>query len=654
MLQNIQNKFMYKEEKNETFNNGKNINKEKKQNWISKKGGKEFLVQENINGAQKFNGLHQKPPKQIESNLGDTEEAQFYSIILGFSNDDQNNGTFKNNKNGELNIKKKNIDEFQNNRDGKFKKKKSFINIKRNHYKDNKNNESNKREINQKNVEKEVFNNQSSYELNNSSSSIIIIDNSDYLDFRSKNSGNLNEIKKTYNNINNGNNDINNKNNDNNIKNENNYNNNNKVQKYNLPSSTNINIISSNPYINAPVSIHKKKNILCNSSINDESLLLDNQQNKIDNNINNNNNNYNNNDNNNDNNKNYIINKTSTNFQVNESQKNNSISPQNNIDKQQSVHSQPYLNKINNDSNVPSNSKNDKNNISKSEKSFIKINNNNNSGNSNNQKVSKHLLDRYKKVSKTGLINVGDSSYINAILQSLGHVRPFASYFLNPKNQKLIESKKVSMPLSYATHRLFTHLYPYPESNTIEIYSPDTYLNILSFLKSPFGKQRNNPNDLLIFILNTLHEELNSKKSINIINEMPYDFYFSQDNVIQNGISNFINNNKSKISDVVSWFQLNETNCSKCGRSAFKFISFNTYDLDIKNTYEYFLKNEKKYININDCFSFGEMSKKCKSYCYNCKNRAIIYQKSRIYSSPNVFIFLLDRGIDFNQQHNIN
>jgi hypothetical protein len=233
----------------------------------------------------------------------------------------------------------------------------------------------------------------------------------------------------------------------------------------------------------------------------------------------------------------------------------------------------------------------------------------------------------------------------------LGHVRPFASYFLNPKNQEFIKSKINSMPLSFVTFRLFTHLYPYPESNTIEIYSPEPYLEILSFLKSPYGKQRRNPIDLLIFILNTLHDELNSKKYNNSINRMPYNYYFFPDKVIQNGISNFINNNKSKISDVVNWFQLKESNCSNCGKSTFNFSSFNTFDLDIKNTYEYFLNNEKNFININDCFSYGAMPKKCNSYCYNCKKRAIINRQSRIYSSPNVFIFLLDRGIEFNQNY---
>jgi hypothetical protein len=234
----------------------------------------------------------------------------------------------------------------------------------------------------------------------------------------------------------------------------------------------------------------------------------------------------------------------------------------------------------------------------------------------------------------------------------LGHVRYFASYFLNPKNQELIKSKLISMPLAFVTQRLFTHLYPYPESNAIEIYSPDSYLDILAFLKSPYGKQRSNPNDLLIFILNTLHYELNSKKNNEQIIRMPHNYYFSPENVIQNGIINFTNNNKSKISDVVSWFQLSESKCTNCRISTFNFNYFHTFDLDIKNTYKYYSKNGKNSINIYDCLSYGLKPKQSKSYCYNCKSRALNYKQSRIYSPPNVFIFLLDRGIDFNQNNN--
>jgi len=673
MSQNIQNENIYKKEENNSINNSENI---KKQNWASIEDGKDFLdIQENINDVQMYNGVHQEPPKQLESNSGDIGDVQYFTKILKFSNNGQNNGSYiydKNNQNNnpyQDNKKDEPNNVNENNQKLKIKKEKEVFNSQFSIQSDE-----NERTINQAiynslinkpNDENNIHNN------DDTSGSIIIIDNNDFCHFSNKNSCSLNEIKKN-DNINNEKNDnnsnsenndndndndndyninTNNKNNENNIYNENNdinYNNVIKDKKYSLPSSNNLNIININPYNNYQVSNLKNNNI---SSINNE-ILLDNpykndafKQNEIDN-INNINSNINNNNNK------YIIKNSSINIHVNESEKNNIIASQNISTEQQIIQSQPlkYDPIISNESNAQPNPEVNKNIVSQSEKTLIKIKNNINSENSKNQKVSKHILDRYKKVSKTGLSYEGDS-YINAVLQSLGHVRPFASYFLNPKNQEFIKSEYKLMPLSYVTYRLFEHLYPYPESNAIEIYSPESYLQILSLLKSPYGKRRSNPNDFLIYILNTLHDELNSKKGNEQILRMPYNFYYSQNNVIQNGIRNFTNNNKSKISDVVSWFQLNESYCSDCGRSTFNFNSFNAYDLDIKNTYEYFLNDEKNYIDICDCLSYGSMPKKFKSYCYNCKIRVIISRQSRIYSSPNVFIFLLDRGIEFNENY---
>ena len=680
MSQNNENENNGNEEENKDSNNAENID-DQQANRTQKRRGTGVFVKKIINDPQNKNGVvYKEPPKQLENNTVESEEVQSYPSILRFSNDGKNNGAdrfnnknsyihsmrnlYKDSKNEGLFSKKDNNGEAQNNGNNKFEQKYSIIGNMKNPYLDDKNDETNNEaeNIECQNVEKEVFNSQISMQSNDDEQTINkmsvnplfygqndnnVEDNNYRLNFNSSSivmQGN-NEYNNEYNNEGNNNNcnlsEI--KKNDNNDNNANN-NNANKRQIYNLPSSINANINISNSSINKDSysdNPYKKDNSINNNSINIQA----------------------NNDGNNNNS--YVINNPSIYIEASQITNSNIMTSQNSSNEQVNNYSQLNLNynprrdvtKIGNGSYAPLSPEDDKSTISQNEIKAIKIDNHinsnnpsnpNNPSNSNNQ-VSKHLLDRYKKVSKTGLSNLGDSSYLNAVLQSLGHVRYFASYFLNPKNQEFINSTLISKPLAFVTQRLFTHLYPYPESNTIEIYSPDSYLEILSFLKSPYGKQRSNPNDLLIFILNTLHYELNSKKNNDQIIRMPYDYYFSANNVIQNGINNFTNNNKSKISDVVSWFQLSESKCTNCGISTFGFNSFHTFDLDIKNAYKYFSKNGKDCINIYDCLFYGSMPKQSKSYCYNCKNRVKNYKQSRIYSSPNVFIFLLDRGIDFDE-----
>jgi len=626
MSQNVQNKNIYNEERNKEINKSENIDK---QNKAIKRKGTDYGVKKIINNAQRNNKFYQTPSNQNESDLDASKELQFFNGVLQLmkskkkniaNNLDENNSNIFNMstqqreiKISEPNTKKENTDEGNNNGDDKFIEKNSYIN-----YQNNKNDEQNNAKENNDyhNVEKDVFNNQYSInqqdiedninnELSHNLSSILIKEKNECNSESNKINFISNEINKS-------------------DKSDNKENNESKVRKYDLPISSNKSIINSINYdpfsSEATVFTQEEKNNSNNKEINKSFF---------------------------------------TNIQSKDGPNNISKISQDSESEEKIFYSQPNfsfnfptdITEINNDSNVPSNLENDKDDISHNEKNDIKIDNNINSGNSgnpNNQKVSKHILDRYKRVSKTGLINLGDTSYINAVLQSLGHVRYFASYFLNPKNQKLIESNLISMPLSYATYRLFTHLYPYPEKNTIEIYSPKSYLEILSYLKSPYGIQRSNPNDLLIFILNTLHNELNINKSNNSLNIMSCD-NFSVESVIQNGISNFTKNNKSKISDVICWFQMNETICSNCWKSTFRLDYFNTYDLDIKNTYEYYLKNGKNNINLYDCLFYGSIPKSGNSYCYNCKNTTNYFRQSRIYSPPNVFIFLLDRGIDFSQ-----
>ena len=47
-------------------------------------------------------------------------------------------------------------------------------------------------------------------------------------------------------------------------------------------------------------------------------------------------------------------------------------------------------------------------------------------------------FSKYKKVTKALLQNFHDTSYLNSVLQLLGSIRNIASYFLNPKHQKII------------------------------------------------------------------------------------------------------------------------------------------------------------------------------------------------------------------------
>ena len=243
--------------------------------------------------------------------------------------------------------------------------------------------------------------------------------------------------------------------------------------------------------------------------------------------------------------------------------------------------------------------------------------------------IQKFSFSIYKKVSKTGLKDLGNTSYLNSTLQLLGSIQNLASFFLNPNN--VIDA---NVSLSFFIKRLYLHFYPYPENDIQEIYEPK-YL--LTFLIERFGKI-DNPINLIKMILNTLHGELN-KCNKNIIKMNPNKF--NKNELIRDEIENFRNFNHSQIFNIFNWFEIKESQCLVCNKTSYEFNTNNIFDLDIWKSFNFHKKN---CITIYDCLAFSRFAKKEQYYCENCKNFKNKVNFSKIYSSPNVFIFSLDRG----------
>ena len=247
----------------------------------------------------------------------------------------------------------------------------------------------------------------------------------------------------------------------------------------------------------------------------------------------------------------------------------------------------------------------------------------------------------YTKATKTSLKNLGNTSYLNAVLQLLGSFRFMASYFLNPNNKEYITKNIGTMLLSFAMHRFFHHLYHYPEkeNDKPEIYKPDSILYVLSNYNTVYNtRNRRNPNELINFILTTLHNELNKAKNNNNNQILP-DVYL-KNSVIQCGTKNFLNNFNSIISNHLNWFEIKSIQCNNCSSTKYDFNTFNTFELDIFITYNII----KKPITIRNCLDHYTNRKEQNFFCKNCRihTQSIIINK--IYVASNIIIFSLDRG----------
>ena len=251
-----------------------------------------------------------------------------------------------------------------------------------------------------------------------------------------------------------------------------------------------------------------------------------------------------------------------------------------------------------------------------------------------------------KEIKKTRFSNMGNFSFLNSILRCIGNIEDLKNYFIDKKEMiniyKSIREEKEEQKqqrLSFAIQRLFWHIY---NDTKQEKYLPDKIQRVLAE-KIILYEEKNNielePGICLNFILNQIHDELNSKKDKNeqYINSEQNNM----EDVIEKGTKNFLNNNDSIISKTFVWHELININCNKCKSNKFLFQSFFTFDLDIPNFYR---ERKRNGISIYEYLGFVASKKRISNfYCNKCKTLSEGKYNKRINNSPKIFAFILDR-----------
>ena len=358
------------------------------------------------------------------------------------------------------------------------------------------------------------------------------------------------------------------------------------------------------------------------------------------------------------------------NNQMNKSNKNynNNINNQNNIDQMSNIpmnqinnnNNNNNINQFQNMSNIPNMNSNNQNfnsnNLMPQTNNILLGNQNNNNINANNnmnQNINinaqvdpkaPYTFSRYKHASRTTLKNLGensgdksgDTSYLNAVLQLLGTSRSLSNYFLNPNNTKFFVDNMNIAPFAFVLYRLFTHFYPYPEKSVPEVYEPETLFTILGTKNKIYeSKSRRNPNDLILFILNYLHREINLIKTQYLSN----DVYTDKQKAISEFLDNYNKSNKSIISLNFIWFQIKSQKCTQCQTDFYSLQSYETLDLDLSNFYK---MNSNSPLTIGKCLEF-QTFKNERFFCKICKIYNMSNITTRIYTLPNYLVFSLNR-----------
>ena len=285
------------------------------------------------------------------------------------------------------------------------------------------------------------------------------------------------------------------------------------------------------------------------------------------------------------------------------------------------------------------------------------INSNYNKNNNNNYQLNKfsedapnqYLFYKNKKLfPEIGLIDNGDTSFLNVILNILGNIEELALYFLNPKKIEYFDNTKTLIPISYEMKKFFQNYYPkhYNKIRNNNYYNPYSLLYKIKSLR----KVLKNP----IYFLKDLFSIINTELLPEYKDE---EIFFSKKCDMENSINNcllyFEEKNKTPIFDIFSFYKLKESKCNHCNSSNFHLKYSFMLNLSIYGCYSSF-ENKKHRITIEDCLNYQLKNPKeyHKYFCEKCKQNIEIVSQIYIYSSPNIFLILLDRGNNFDENNN--
>ena len=284
--------------------------------------------------------------------------------------------------------------------------------------------------------------------------------------------------------------------------------------------------------------------------------------------------------------------------------------------------------------------------------------------NLNNLEIQKKSLEEEKKLfelsklpNEIGLQNIGATCYMNATLQSLSNTNLLSEFFLtkynyNPNDQ----TKKVSNEM----YKVLTNLWS--KTKKKGDYPPYDFKKILSEENPLFaGIQANDSKDLINFLLERFHQELNTAKKNNnennneIININQMD----EQQTLKVFIEDYFKNNKSIILDCFYGILETRSKCSGCNITKYNFQIYSFLEFPLQEVNNYMYQNGRRMslvnndgsnpdINLYECFDYYQkidlMNGQNQMYCNICNENKDTYYGTTIYSLPNYLIINLNRG----------
>ena len=263
-------------------------------------------------------------------------------------------------------------------------------------------------------------------------------------------------------------------------------------------------------------------------------------------------------------------------------------------------------------------------------------------------------LDEKKEPIKIGLNNIGATCYMNATLQCLSNTGALTKYFL--ESFKLNKNGKEKV-MANAYYEVIKNLWDRKNNN--KPYSPDSFKKILSEENPLFkGIAANDSKDLINFLLERFHQELNVINKNNNINNNIMENQMDEQYTLETFVTEFKEKFNSPISNLFYGVQEQKSQCTGCQNMKFTFQIYSFLEFPLQKVNEYFANKGTRSLFTNDgknpdvdlyeCFEYHQkvdlMNGENQMYCNICNKSLDAYLSTIIYSLPNYLIINLNRG----------
>jgi len=280
--------------------------------------------------------------------------------------------------------------------------------------------------------------------------------------------------------------------------------------------------------------------------------------------------------------------------------------------------------------------------------------------NGNNKKIGIFYNFRPEKLSISlflkppliGLQNIGATCYMNATLQCFSNTNYLTDFFL--QNQKEFinsRSPKYDLVKEYAV--VIKNLWKLiKKDKSDETYAPNDFKKRIGEKNPLFsGIMANDSKDLIMFVLETMHQELNQPKELESnSNDQNNSQQSNETEEHKKFTEDYYSKNSSKIQELFYGEQESLTYCHDCKINIYNFSIFSFLIFPLEKVRLFLVNKQKQFENVTleDCFDhyIAEelMAGQNQMYCNKCKRNTDFSMYNKLYKHPEILILILNRG----------